>query len=337
MNANQDMREIDSDDLVFADEPMGTHDEDKLKSTKDKLWKLMIIDDEEYIHSLTKVVLEDFSFNGKQLEIISAFSAKEACELLIKHTDTAVLLLDVIMETDHAGFDVVNYVREKLNNKMIRIILRTGQPGKDYENDIVTKYEIDDYKEKTDFSADKMNSTMITALRTYHEMQKLKEKSNVTDTTLEQAIQEKTQHLTNANEELKKIIASTAMANTKNISESEEVLFKIINSSKSIFYFKDADGRFVFTNLQFAEVFGLDIHNSFGKNELELLPPSISSQMIENDNYAIRSGIPRQFEEKYEMNNAVHLYAATKIPLIDAEGAVCGLCGIATRVEGSKD
>jgi len=39
------------------------------------------------------------------------------------------VLLDVIMETDQAGLDLVEFIRDTLKNETVRIILRTGQPG----------------------------------------------------------------------------------------------------------------------------------------------------------------------------------------------------------------
>jgi len=330
------MNDVSSDNLVFADEPLATND-DLSASKKQKPWKLMIIDDEASIHAVTKVVLEGFSFMERKLDIVSGFSGKEACELLDKHADTAVLLLDVVMETDRAGFDVVNYVRKKCNNKLMRIVLRTGQPGQAIENDIVTKYEISDYKEKTNFNAQKINSTMITSLRTFHEMEKLKAAPSITDASVEQIIQQKTQHLINTNDELKKKLASLGKVSTGSMSESEEKMLDIINNSESVIYFKYSDGRLIFTNSQYRRLFEIGTNSGFEKTELDLLPPSISSQIIENDNQAIQSGLCLKFKEKYQIGNDVHVYATTKIPLIDSNGVVSGLCSIATKVKDTEN
>ncbi len=59
-----------------------------------------------------------------------------------------MLLLDVVMEEDTTGLEVVKYIREKLENRFVRIILRTGQPGQAPERQVTMEYDINDYKEK---------------------------------------------------------------------------------------------------------------------------------------------------------------------------------------------
>ena len=123
----------DNDELLFYKHSQ-THASDELGSTaiidKCALWKIMIIDDDDVIHDVSHLVLSDLTFEGKPLEIIDGYSANEAKELIKKHPDTALILLDVVMETDQAGLDVVKYIRKELDNQLVRIILRTGQPAK---------------------------------------------------------------------------------------------------------------------------------------------------------------------------------------------------------------
>jgi two-component system sensor histidine kinase ChiS len=85
------------DKLIFAAEETGpmTPDQD--------CWKVMIVDDEEEIHNVTKLALSDFTFEGKGITFVSAFSGQEAERLIRQHPDTALILLDVVMETDDSG------------------------------------------------------------------------------------------------------------------------------------------------------------------------------------------------------------------------------------------
>ncbi len=130
-------------------------------------WKLMIVDDEEAVHTLTRMVLRDISFDGRGIEFLSGYSGEQAKCLLKQHPDTAVLFLDVVMETDQAGLDLVSYVREELGNQFVRIVIRTGQPGQAPVTKVITRYDINDYWEKTGLSAQQMISLVITSLRTY--------------------------------------------------------------------------------------------------------------------------------------------------------------------------
>lgn len=133
-------------------------------------WKLVIIDDEPAVHDVTRLALGDFEFDGKGLEFVSAYSGEEAKEVLGNNLDTAVILLDVVMEHDHAGLDVARYVREELHNKSARIILRTGQPGQVPERQVITDYDINDYKEKTELTSQKLFTLMYASLRSYRDI-----------------------------------------------------------------------------------------------------------------------------------------------------------------------
>src|SRR5499427_4818919 len=133
-------------------------------------WKIAVIDDEPAVHDGTRFALSDYRLNGQGLEILSAYSAAEGRELMRRHADVAVVLLDVIMESDTAGLGLVEYIRNDLKNETVRIILRTGQPGQAPERRVIVDYDINDYKAKTELTAQKLFSTMITALRSYRDI-----------------------------------------------------------------------------------------------------------------------------------------------------------------------
>ena len=130
-------------------------------------WKVLIVDDEKDVHEITKMALNRFTFDERDLEFLHAYSSDQAKNLLDQHPDTAVMLLDVVMETDDAGLLLVKYVREVLNNHLIRIVLRTGQPGYAPEREVITEYDINDYKSKTELTAQKLFTTMVASLRSY--------------------------------------------------------------------------------------------------------------------------------------------------------------------------
>ena len=106
----------------------------------------------------------------KKLEFHSAYSALEAKQLLKQQPNASLILLDVVMEQDDAGLQIVKYIREELNNQAIRIILRTGQPGQAPERTVIMDYDINDYKEKTELTTQKLFTTVVTALRSYRDI-----------------------------------------------------------------------------------------------------------------------------------------------------------------------
>lgn len=154
--------------LHFAAKP-------KEKETSMKPWRILIADDEPDVHHVTKLVLEGRIVFDRGIELISAFSAKEAKEILKGTNDIACILLDVVMEKDDSGLEVVKFVREELGNKSVRIILRTGQPGQAPESKVILEYEINDYKQKTDLTVEKLFSTVVTAIRSYRDIRTIEQ------------------------------------------------------------------------------------------------------------------------------------------------------------------
>ncbi len=127
------------------------------------------------MHEGTRFALYDYNLNGQGIEIISAHSAEEGRELMRTHPNIAVILLDVVMETDDAGLQLVDYIRTELKNETVRIILRTGQPGQAPERRVIVDYDINDYKAKTELTADKLFTALTAALRGYQQLQRMVE------------------------------------------------------------------------------------------------------------------------------------------------------------------
>jgi len=147
--------------------------EDRKTIYKNTFYKVLISDDDEEIHKMTKLVLKGFHMEGASLEFLHAYSAKETIELLQRHPDVAIILLDVVMEEADSGLKVVKHIREVMKNNIIRIILRTGQPGVAPEERIIVDYEIDDYKCKADLTVQKLISTMYVCLRAHKNIRAL--------------------------------------------------------------------------------------------------------------------------------------------------------------------
>lgn len=135
--------------------------------------QILIVDDEEDIHAVTQLGLRGLKFGGKRCEFLSAYSGEQAVQMMREHPDIAVILLDVVMESDHAGLDACRTIREDLGNHFTRIILRTGQPGSSPEKETIDNYDIDGYLAKTEITATKLYSTVRTALKAWNELMEL--------------------------------------------------------------------------------------------------------------------------------------------------------------------
>jgi CheY-like chemotaxis protein len=135
------------------------------------VWKILVVDDEPAIHQVTKLALRNLTVQGRPSQLINALSARDAREQLARHPDIAVVLLDVVMETEDAGLEFIKHIREQAANPLVRIILRTGQPGQAPERQVMVDYDINDYKEKTELTASKLFTTVMSSIRTFGHLQ----------------------------------------------------------------------------------------------------------------------------------------------------------------------
>ena len=160
--------------MLFNDEPLEFFEEDIVENIiNQEKWNILIVDDEKIVHESTKMVLHDFKFENKKINFLCAYSALEAKKILNEVSDIAVVLLDVVMERDDSGLELVKYIRDELQNHFIRIVLRTGQPGQAPEEEVVINYDINDYKMKTELTLQKLLTTIVSALRSYRNLMAL--------------------------------------------------------------------------------------------------------------------------------------------------------------------
>ncbi len=214
-------------------------------SSDNEKWKILIVDDEEDVHTITRVALKKFAFQNRELEFIDTYSAEETKRVLKRHPDTAVVLLDVVMETTDAGLELVKYIRETLKNKHIRIILRTGQPGEAPEKKVVEQYQIDDYKTKTELTTTKLYTVILTALRSYRYIK-----------ALENEISNRTQ----IEEALK---------------ESEEKYRALFNQANDAIFLETADQQIVEVNQRACEMFGYSREQLLSMKTTDFQPEKI--------------------------------------------------------------
>ncbi|MDN3719480.1 DUF3369 domain-containing protein [Roseibium salinum] len=140
--------------------------EPQVKITKSP-WKILIVDDDPDVHEVTRIAVAGCQFEGRPFELLHALSAQEARQILSDHDNIAVALVDVVMESDTAGLDLVRWIRSELGNHFTRLILRTGQPGYAPQTDVIMRFDIDGYAEKAELSRTKLITALVTALRGY--------------------------------------------------------------------------------------------------------------------------------------------------------------------------
>jgi CheY-like chemotaxis protein len=132
---------------------------------------VLIADDDEMVHAVTKLVLKDLTFEGKPVELVKATSAAGTIEALRSRSDIALVLLDVVMETLTAGLDIVPVIREELENRDIRIIIRTGQAGYADESDVIRRLDVNGFTRKEELRHENLRDAVILGLRSYRDIQ----------------------------------------------------------------------------------------------------------------------------------------------------------------------
>ena len=138
-----------------------------------KTHRILVVDDEPDLFAVTKLSLRTLKYNGHGVELIPAASGQEAIAQMRAHPATSVILLDVVMETQHAGLDACRAIRQELGNRFVRILLRTGQPGVAPEKQAIDEYDIDGYLLKTELTTTRLYAAVRTALKAYEELLEL--------------------------------------------------------------------------------------------------------------------------------------------------------------------
>ena len=164
---------MQASDHATADDPHLFADDDEASATDSVAadeappWRILIVDDDVDVHVVTKFALSNANFQGRRLSFLHAYSAKEALDKLRDIPDIALILLDVMMETSDAGLRLARQVRNELHNDLVRVVLRTGQPGQELEHSIIVDYDVNDFWSKADLTTRKLYTTVIASLRAY--------------------------------------------------------------------------------------------------------------------------------------------------------------------------
>jgi response regulator RpfG family c-di-GMP phosphodiesterase len=179
-----------SEGIKFADEP-------RHGAAGSAPWKILVADDDEEIHKVTRLALTGFTHYGRGVSLVHARSGAEAVSRMREHPDTALVLMDVVMETEHAGLDAVLTIRHQLKNSLTRIVIRTGQPGQAPEELVVKHYDISDYREKTEITSRRLHTIVHHGLSQFRELAELHDHKH----GLEQVIGASTELQAQRNEE----------------------------------------------------------------------------------------------------------------------------------------
>lgn len=292
-------------------------------------WEILVIDDDKSVHDVTKLILANYEFEGRKLNLTHGYSGEEAKSILQNKNDFAVLLLDVVMETDHAGLDLVDYIRNDLKNLFLRIVIRTGQPGHAPELNVITDYDINDYKEKSDFTTQKMRTCITAALRGYRDIATIHELA-VMRQTLQEQVSSRNEELEITNNKLQEEIQERSQIQKK-LSVTNNQLDSIINNSQAIITLKNLDGKYDLVNKLFTEKLNLLSTDVIGKTDSQIFADEVAEMIMFSDHEVLSQGEAMQYEELLPSLDGEHLYLSVKFPLYN-NGQIYKICCISTDI-----
>lgn len=157
----------DDDLLQLLDEP---EQQEGAEAGGERPWRVLIVDDDGDVHKATELAMQGLSIEGAPLSFVHASSAAQARQLLASEADLAVVLLDVVMESEDSGLQLVRHIRDVLHMQAVRIVLRTGQPGYAPEIETVQNYDINDYKTKSELTRTRLYTVLTAAVRSYRQI-----------------------------------------------------------------------------------------------------------------------------------------------------------------------
>ncbi len=166
-------------------------------------WQVLLVDDDPEGHTLPKRILRQLTFRNKRVEVLDAYSSEEALEILEQNPNIAVSVIDIILRSQKEGLQLVRTIRETQGNRLMRIILRTGQEQNFPENRIIIDYDINGFTGRNESSAKQLASSIIAAFRSYEHLRTIHELNR----SLEEKVRDRTQALSDANLKLRSYIS----------------------------------------------------------------------------------------------------------------------------------
>ena len=163
MDHKQPILESDDELLEFSEETSPT-------APGSAPWRILAVDDDVDFQNALAFSLKDAILLDRPIELTQAFSMSAAARILARGPEFAVVLADVVMETEDAGLRLAKAIREMLGYFDTRIILLTGQPGFAPIDSVMSRYDLSDYCLKSDINRRGIKNILTGSLRAYRDI-----------------------------------------------------------------------------------------------------------------------------------------------------------------------
>lgn len=118
--------------------------------------------------------------------------------------------------------------------------------------------------------------------------------------------------------------------------QSDRRLQALLDNATAVIFAKDLDGRFLFVNRRFEELFGFTRQQTLGRRTTDLFPADHAVTYEENDARALLVQGTLEVEEQAWQPDGMHTYLSLKFALRDESGRPYALCGISTDITARK-
>ncbi len=118
----------------------------------------------------------------------------------------------------------------------------------------------------------------------------------------------------------------------RSLRQSQERFAAFMRHLPGVAFIKDAEGRYVFANSGWENLFELNFAKSQGKSDHELFPPDMADEFVANDRRVRNEGRPLLTHEHIEKNARRQHWLVTKFPMTDDDNPVAHLGGVAIDV-----
>ena len=117
---------------------------------------------------------------------------------------------------------------------------------------------------------------------------------------------------------------------------NEQLLQNVADNTTAVIYVKDTDGRFLFINRRFEQLFHLTTEQIIGHTNHEIFPREIADAFRANDLQVLERNRTVEYEEQAPHEDGLHTYLSIKFPLCDHTGKPYATCGISTDITERK-
>lgn len=114
--------------------------------------------------------------------------------------------------------------------------------------------------------------------------------------------------------------------------QKEEWFRTFLDHAPNLAFVKASDGRYLYVNKRFEEVFQFDRRMVLGKKDVDLFPKEQAEQFQANDRQVLESGQAIEFEETAMYSDGPHTSIVVKFPLRDMTNQIYAIGGIVTDI-----